>query len=207
MSTEAVFQIHLVSGYVAWALCFGAFVLPWLRAMRRVNAFRAMAAFHSFRFFGLVFIVPGVVGADLPAGFTTFAAYGDLATGVLAMLAVATIRVRPLFWTAVVAFNLVGAADLLIDYCHAVQFNLPAQAGQLRRRLRDPDPVCARADDHAPVGVLLAPAAAARGLACSRQDCDARTGRSYSSRSRCSCSSISRFLCLARSSCSGVPIG
>lgn len=131
MSTEAVFQIHLVSGYVAWALCFGAFVLPWLRAMHRVNAFRAMAALHSFRFFGLVFIVPGIVGAGLPAGFTTFAAYGDLATGVLAMLAVATIRVRPLFWTAVVAFNLVGAADLIIDYGHAIQFNLPAQAGQL----------------------------------------------------------------------------
>jgi hypothetical protein len=131
MSTEVVFQIHLVSGYVAWALCFGAFIVPWLRTVPRITAFRAMAALHSFRFFGLAFMVPGVVGANLPPGFTTFAAYGDLATGLLAMLAVATIRVRPLFWTSVVAFNLVGAADLIIDYCHAIQFNLPAQAGQL----------------------------------------------------------------------------
>jgi hypothetical protein len=131
MSTEAVFQVHLVSGYAAWALCFGAYVVPWLRSLPRADAFRAMATLHSFRFFGLVFIVPGVVGPDLPAGFTTFAAYGDLATGVLAMLAVATFRIRPLFWALVVAFNLVGAADLIIDYGHAIQFNLPAQAGQL----------------------------------------------------------------------------
>ena len=131
MTTETVFQVHLVAGYVAWALCFGAFIVPWLRSMPRATAFRAMAMLHSFRFFGLVFIVPGVVGSDLPAGFTTFAAFGDLATGLLAMLAVATFRVRPLFWSSVVAFNLVGAADLIIDYGHAVEFNLPAQAGQL----------------------------------------------------------------------------
>lgn len=131
MTTEAVFQVHLISGYVAWALCFGAFVVPWLGSMPRPRAFRAMAMLHSFRFFGLVFIVPGVVGTDLPAKFATFAAYGDLATGVLAMLAVATYRIRPLFWGSVVAFNAVGAADLIIDYGHAIQFNLPAQAGQL----------------------------------------------------------------------------
>jgi hypothetical protein len=131
MTTETVFQVHLVSGYVAWGLCFGAFIVPWLRSMPRATAFRAMAMLHGFRFFGLVFIVPGVVGTDLPAGFTTFAAWGDLATGVLAMLAVATIRIRPLFWSSVVAFNLVGAADLIIDYGHAIEFNLPAQAGQL----------------------------------------------------------------------------
>ena len=131
MSTEAVFQVHLVSGYVAWALCFRAFVVPWLRSIPRPRAFRVMAMLHSFRFFGLVFIVPGVVGANLPAQFATFAAYGDLVTGVLAMLAVATFRIRALFWVSVVAFNAVGAADLIIDYGHAIQFNLPAQAGQL----------------------------------------------------------------------------
>jgi hypothetical protein len=131
MTTETVFQVHLVSGYVAWALCFGAFIVPWLRSMPRATAFRAMAMLHGFRFFGLVFIVPGVVGKNLPAGFATFAAWGDLATGLLAMLAVATFRIRPLFWSSVVAFNLVGAADLIIDYGHAIQFNLPAQAGQL----------------------------------------------------------------------------
>jgi hypothetical protein len=99
--------------------------------MAHVQAQRAIATLHSFRFFGLVFLLPGVVGPDLPAGFATSAAYGDFATGMLAMLALLTVRVRPLFWLFVVAFNIVGAADLLINYYHGAQFGLPQQAGQL----------------------------------------------------------------------------
>jgi hypothetical protein len=128
MSTEILFQTHLVLGYVAWLLCFGAYILPWLRSMERVAAQRAIATLHSFRFFGLVFILPGVVSPNLPAGFAVFAAYGDFATGVLAMLALLTVRIRPLFWLFVVAFNLVGAVDLIVDYYHAIQVDLPAHA-------------------------------------------------------------------------------
>jgi hypothetical protein len=131
MSIETLFRIHLVFGYVAWLLCFGAYIWPWLKTMDRLEAHRAIATLHSFRFFGLVFIVPGVVGPNLPASFTTFAAYGDFATGVLAILALLTVRIRPLFWLFVVAFNVVGAADILIDYYHATQAGLPAIAGEL----------------------------------------------------------------------------
>src|SRR3954449_9296063 len=112
MSTEILFQTHLALGSVAWLLCFGAYGLPWLRSMDRVAAQRAIATLHSFRFFGLVFILPGIVSPNLPAGFAMFAAYGDLATGVLAMLALLAAPIRPLFWLFVVAFHVVGATDL-----------------------------------------------------------------------------------------------
>src|SRR5215813_128087 len=131
MSAETLFRIHLVLGYVAWLLCFGAYVWPKLKSMDLVAAQRAIAALHSFRFFGLVFLLPGVVGPNLPADFATFAAYGDFATGVLAMLALLTVRIRPLFWLFVVAFNLVGAADILVDYYNATVAGLPALAGEL----------------------------------------------------------------------------
>jgi hypothetical protein len=131
MSTETIFNLQLIVGYVAWLLCFGAYVMPRLKSMDLVAAQRAIATLHSFRFFGLVFIVPGVVGPNLPASFATFAAYWDLATGVLAILALLTLRIRPLFWLFVVAFNLVGVIDLILDYYHAVQVGLPALAGQL----------------------------------------------------------------------------
>jgi hypothetical protein len=130
MSQETVFNLHLILGYVAWLLCFRAYLLPWLKSMDQVEAQRAIATLHSFRFFGLVFIVPGVVG-NLPASFAGFAAYWDFATGVLAMLALLTVRIRPLFWLFVIAFNLVGAVDLILDYYHAIQLGLPAMAGQL----------------------------------------------------------------------------
>ena len=131
MSPATVFQIHLILGYVPWLLCFGAYVWPRLKSMDQVEAQRAIATLHSFRFFGLVFIIPGVVGPNLPVDFAEFAAYGDFATGVLAMLALLTVRMRPLFWLFVVAFNLVGAADILIDYYHGIQLDLPALSGQL----------------------------------------------------------------------------
>jgi hypothetical protein len=131
MSSEHIFQIHLVLGYVAWLLCFGVYILPKFQEMDRVEAHRAIATIHSFRFFGLVFILPGVVGPHLQPDFASFAAYGDLATGVLAMLALLTVRVRPLFWLFVIAFNLVGASDLILDYYHAIRVGLPAVAGQL----------------------------------------------------------------------------
>jgi hypothetical protein len=131
MSPETIFRIHLVLGYVACLLWFRTYILPKLKSMDRFEAHRVIATVHSFRFFGLVFILPGVIGPGLPASFATFAAYGDFATGVLALLALLTVRMRPLFWFFVVAFNLVGAADILVDYYHANQVGLPAVAGQL----------------------------------------------------------------------------
>src|SRR6201992_3095993 len=116
MSPETIFQIHLVLGYVAWLLCFGTYVWPRLSSMDEVEAQRAIATLHSFRFFGLVFMLPGVVGPDMPASFAAFTAYGDFATAVLAILALVTVRIRPLFWLFIVAFNLVGIADLILAY-------------------------------------------------------------------------------------------
>jgi hypothetical protein len=131
MSPDILFLTHLTLGYVACLLCFSVYVLPKLRSMDRFGAHRAIATLHSFRFFGLVFVLPGVVGPNLPASFATFAAYGDFAAGLLAILALLTVRIRPLFWLFVVAFNLVGAVDILVDYYHAVKAGLPALAGQL----------------------------------------------------------------------------
>jgi hypothetical protein len=130
MSPAIIFNLQLILGYVAWVLCFRAYLLPRLRLMDPVEAHRAIATLHSFRFFGLVFILPGVVG-NLPASFAPFAAYWDFATGVLALLALLTVRIRPVFWLFVVAFNLVGTLDLLLDYYHAVRAGLPAVAGQM----------------------------------------------------------------------------
>ena len=57
MSPEILFPLQLVLGYVAWLLCFGLYALPWLSSIDRVDAQRAIATLHSFRFFGLVFIL------------------------------------------------------------------------------------------------------------------------------------------------------
>ena len=131
MSPTVIFNIQLVLGYVPWLLGFAAYGWPWLKSMDQAEAQRAIAFLHAFRFFGLVFILPGVVGPALPAGLAGFAAYGDFATGVLAMLALLTFKRGPLFWLFVAAFNVVGTVDLLVDYYHGATLGLPALAGQL----------------------------------------------------------------------------
>src|SRR6201993_1965952 len=120
MLPQIIFPLHLLLGYVACALFVSVYIVPKLKSMDRIEAHRFIAPFHSFRFFGLVFILPGVVGPNLPAGFAAFAAYGDFAAGVLALLALLTARVRPLFWFFTVAFNLVGVGDLILDYYHGI---------------------------------------------------------------------------------------
>ncbi|TPJ71794.1 hypothetical protein [Mesorhizobium sp. B2-7-1] len=131
MSPAVIFNIHLALGYVPWLLCFAAYVWPRLRSMEPAEAQRAIATLHSFRFFGLVFLIPGAVGPDLAPGFASFAAYGDFATGLLAMLALLLAARPAIFWPLVVAFNVVGVVDLAGDYYHGVVLDLPGHAGQL----------------------------------------------------------------------------
>jgi hypothetical protein len=131
MTPAMILNIHLALGYVPWLLCFAVYIWPRLRSMEPIEAQRVIATLHSFRFFGLVFLIPGVVGPNLPAGFANFAAYGDFATGLLAMLALLAVARPAIFWPLVVAFNVVGVVDLVGDYYHGVMLDLPGQAGQL----------------------------------------------------------------------------
>ncbi len=59
--------------------------------------------------------MPGVVSPDLPDAFARPAAYGDLATAILALLAIVALPGRPgiiLVW----AFNILGSADLIYAF-------------------------------------------------------------------------------------------
>ena len=49
----------------------------------------------------------------------------------MAILALLTVRIRPVFWLFIFAFNLVGAADIILDYYRAIRAGLPAIAGEL----------------------------------------------------------------------------
>ena len=131
MSPSTIFDVQLGLGYAPWLLAMTNYGWPRLKAMDRVRAHRAIAFLHSFRFFGLVFLLPGVVGSGLPAAFAAPAAYGDFATGLLAMLALMTVRRRRLFWLLVVGFNLIGTADILVDYYNGTRFGLAMAAGEL----------------------------------------------------------------------------
>jgi hypothetical protein len=112
MPPRAVFGISVLLGLVVWGIIGARDIWPALRRRPRVEALRPLLLLHAFRFVGLAFLVPGVVSPDLPAGFARPSAYGDLATSILALLALAVLGSRPgtmLVWV----FNIVGTVDLL----------------------------------------------------------------------------------------------
>jgi hypothetical protein len=69
-------------------------------------------------------------GRNHPKAFAGPAAYDDVATALLAILALLTARARVLFWPLVSAFNVVDAADLVMNTVRASRMDLPSIAGQ-----------------------------------------------------------------------------
>ena len=69
MTPQAIFGINVLLAFVVWGLIAVQDVWPALRGRGRAEALRPILLLHSFRFIGLVFLVPGVVSPDLPLAF------------------------------------------------------------------------------------------------------------------------------------------
>ena len=114
MDTLAVFVLQFSLSLVVWGLIAKWLLAPWLEKKSPHNALFWLTLPHAFRYMGMVFLVPGVVAQPLPAAFAIPAAYGDLVTGVLALLALIALRTG---WVGAVVlvwlFNIVGTVDLL----------------------------------------------------------------------------------------------
>ena len=114
MDTLAIFGLQFFLSVVVWGLIGKWLLGPWLENKSLHDALFWLTLPHAFRHVGMVFLVPGVVAQPLPGAFANPAAYGDLATGVLALLALIALRSG---WTGALAlvwlFNVVGTVDLL----------------------------------------------------------------------------------------------
>jgi len=124
----AIFATSVLLGFVTWSIVSATYVWPRLRTQARVQALRPLLTLHSFRFIGLAFLVPGVVGPDLPAAFARPAAYGDLVASLLALSTLATLHTRLGVFVAWV-FNVWGTADLLYAFYQGI-LGVGGQPGQ-----------------------------------------------------------------------------
>ena len=112
MQPQIVFFVSVAFGFITWGIVTAIYIWPALRHKSRADALRPVLILHSFRYLGLATLVPGVVSADLPAGFARPEAYGDFIT---AILAVVTLLLLPRGSALIVAwiFNIWGTVDLL----------------------------------------------------------------------------------------------
>jgi hypothetical protein len=116
--SEALFGVNVAFSFVVWGIVTRQYLWPAIRYRPLRDALRPILLLHSFRFVGLAFLMPGVVSPELPISFARPAAFGDLATAIVALLAYATLQSGlgiPLVW----AFNILGTADLLYAFYEA----------------------------------------------------------------------------------------
>jgi hypothetical protein len=114
MNVAALFGLSILMCFVSFGIITRLYIWPRIRTMNPREALVPLVVFHTTRFVGLCFLVPGVVSRELPFGFAAPAAYGDLIAAVLAVIAVWALTARltwalPIVWI----FNMWGAADLL----------------------------------------------------------------------------------------------
>lgn len=114
MDSFAIFGLQFLLSVVVFSLIAKWYAAPWL-ATKPINAVLTLLIFpHAFRHIGLTFLVPSVVAEPLPDYFANPAAYGDLISGLLAILAIVALRfgwrfALPLVWI----FSIFGASDLV----------------------------------------------------------------------------------------------
>ena len=114
MSPQDIFGLQFVLSLLVFALLAKWVLAPWLASQTHREALFWLTLPHAFRHMGMVFLVPGVVAQPLPDNFANPAAYGDLLTGVLALLTLVVLRIG---WKGAIAavwlFNVVGTVDLI----------------------------------------------------------------------------------------------
>ena len=114
MTPQEIFVLQFLLSLVVTGLLARWTLAPWLDSLPQRKALFWLTVPHAFRHVGMVFLVPGVVAQPLPEGFAVPAAYGDLVTGLLALLALVLLRTG---WAGALAlvwlFNVVGTVDLL----------------------------------------------------------------------------------------------
>ena len=112
MQPQLCFFVSVAFSFIAWGVVSARYIWPRLRLQQPAEALRSILILHSFRFMGLIFLVPGVVSPYLPSAFARPTAYGDFIAAILALLALFLLPSTAGTISAWI-FNVWGAVDLL----------------------------------------------------------------------------------------------
>ncbi|MBI2455488.1 MAG: hypothetical protein HYV46_05050 [candidate division NC10 bacterium] len=130
MDTFQIFGLQVLLSLVGYALIAKWYVVPRLAALPLHDALIPLIFPHAFRHVGMVFLVPAVVAPTLPPAFALPAAYGDLFTALLALLALLALRSRwPLAPSVTWLFNVVGTLDLVYAFIQGTRLDATAHMG------------------------------------------------------------------------------
>ncbi len=116
MEPLALFGIQYTLSLVAYGLIGFWYVAPRLSRLPREVALVPLLWVHAFRIVGGTILAPGAVDASVPLEFRTTIGYGDLATAVLALIALIALLV----WLCVA----VGLADTVNAIAQSMRYSV-----------------------------------------------------------------------------------
>jgi len=129
MDPIVLFGIQFTLSLVAYTLIAFWYVAPRLSGLPRGEAVMPLLWVHAFRIVGGTILAPGAVDVGVPTEFREMIGYGDLATSVLALLALIALRNRfpgaiALTWLCII----VGTADTVNAIIQSVRDSVFAYA-------------------------------------------------------------------------------
>jgi hypothetical protein len=125
MEPIVLFGIQFTLALVAYGLIAWWYVAPRLARLPREVALAPLLWVHAFRIVGGTILAPGAVAASVPAEFRTMIGFGDLATAVLALVALVALRFRLSAAIALVWLCLgVGLLDTVNAIIQSMRFSV-----------------------------------------------------------------------------------
>ena len=125
MAPIVLFGIQFTFCLVAYTLIAWWYGVPRLSRLPCEVALVPLLWIHVFRIVGGAILAPGAVDAAVPLDFRTMIGYGDMATAVLALLALVALRRRlpaaiPLVWL----FLTVGTLDTVNAIIQSMRYSV-----------------------------------------------------------------------------------
>lgn len=113
MEPLPLFGLQTTLSFLVYVMLAAWYVAPRLTALPLEAALMPLVWVHAFRHVGLTILAPGAADPGIPIALPTMIAYGDLASGMLALIALFALRWKLAGAIALVwVFNVVGVADL-----------------------------------------------------------------------------------------------
>jgi len=127
---DRILPLNLVANTAIFYVAARLYLLPLVSRVRPRQILVPILLLHSTRHMGMMFLTRGATYPGMPPEFAYPAAFGDLVTSIMAVVAIpfvlrGSVFARPLVWV----FNVFGTADLLVAIVTATIYNAPIAMG------------------------------------------------------------------------------
>src|ERR1700704_238078 len=127
---DRILTLNLIATTVIFYITARIYLLTLLPRLRPQQVLIPILLLHSMRHLGMMFLTRGATYPGLSAQFAYPAAFGDLLTAALALIALPLVMRRsPLSKPIVWVFNIFGTVDLLCAITLATIFQAPVSMG------------------------------------------------------------------------------